>query len=161
TMVRARAFQPAPVAWVTADDGRSSPVTYNRPFRVSGRQLLFTQVASPGFLTEYEIAVDGSEYLLLHNQVTQPSPGLRLSSFAYDAEAARVGLEFGTEQRWLGIGESTQVLDHSLNLLSARFATDMGAIFVVSDVRYRPIVFLGFALALLGLLPPVFRKEST
>jgi len=159
TSVSAKAFRPAPVAWVTIADGRSVPVTYNRPLKVAGRQVLISQIATPGFLSEYEIALDGAEYLLLHNQVTEPSPGLRLLSFAFDAEAGRVGLMFGNEERWLGIGESATAQGRSLKLLSATFAANAGAIFVLNDARYRFIVFLGFGLALLGLLPPLFRRE--
>ena len=157
--VSAKAFRPAPVAWVTIADGRSVPVTYNRPLKVAGRQVLISQIATPGFLSEYEIALDGTEYLLLHNQVTEPSPGLRLWSFAYDADAGRVGLMLGNEQRWLGIGDSATVQGRSLKLVSATFAANAGAIFVLNDVRYRFIIFLGFALALLGLLPPLLRRE--
>jgi hypothetical protein len=159
TSVSAKAFRPAPVAWVTITDGRSVPVTYNRPLKVAGRQVLISQIATPGFLSEYEIALDGAEYLLLHNQVTEPSPGLRLWSFAYDADAGRVGLMLGNEQRWLGIGDSATVQGRSLKLVSATFAANAGAIFVLNDVRYRFIIFLGFALALLGLLPPLLRRE--
>ena len=159
TSVSAKAFRPAPVAWVTITDGRSVPVTYNRPLKVAGRQVLISQIATPGFLSEYEIALDGAEYLLLHNQVNEPSPGLRLWSFAYDADAGRVGLMLGNEQRWLGIGDSATVQGRSLKLVSATFAANAGAIFVLNDVRYRFIIFLGFALALLGLLPPLLRRE--
>jgi hypothetical protein len=159
TSISAKAFKPAPVAWITAADGRSRLVTYNRPLKVAGRQVLLTQTAAPGFLREYEIALDRTEYLLLHNQVTEPSPGLRLWSFAYDADAGRVGLLLGHEQRWLGIGESTPVQGRALKLLSATFAANAGATFVVNDVRYRFIIFLGFALTLLGLLPPLLRRE--
>ncbi len=160
TAVRTRAFQPAPVAWVTAGAGRSRPVTYNRPLRIAGRQVLITRVAAPGFLTEYEVMVDGSEYLLLHNQVTEPSPGLQLSSFAYNTDAGRVGLLLGREQHWLGTGESASARGHALKLLSATFARNAGAVFVMNDVRYRFIVFFGFGLVLLGLLPPLFRREA-
>lgn len=159
TTVRAKAFKPAPVAWVTAE-GRSIPVTYNRPLGIAGRQVLITQISAPGFLTDFEAVFDGSEYLLLHNQITDLSPGLRLSSFAYAADAGRVGLMLGNDQHWLAVGESTLSHGRPLKLLSARFAADMGAIFVVNDVRYRFIVFVGFGLALLGLLPPLFRRET-
>jgi len=160
TSANAKAFRPAPVAWVTAADGRSRPVTYNRPHKSAGRQELLTQTAAPGFLSEYEIALDGTEYLLLHNQVTEPSPDFRLWSFAYDADGGRVGLMLGNEPRWLGIGESTAVQGRTLKLLSATYATNAGAIFVVNDIRYRFIVFLGFGLALLGLLLPLFRRGA-
>jgi hypothetical protein len=159
TSVGARAFLPAPVAWVTVADGHSQPVTYNRPLNAAGRQVLVSQIVAPGFLTEYEALLDGTEYLLLHNQVTEPSPGLRLWSFAYDADAGRVGLMIGNEQHWLGIGDSATVQGRSLKLLSATFAANVGALFVINDVRYRFIVFLGFGLVLLGLMPPLFRKE--
>ena len=160
TSVSAKAFRPAPVAWVSVADGHSRAVTYNRPLKVAGRQVLLSQVAAPGFLHEYELALDGEEFMLLHNQVGEPSAGLQVWSFAFDAEARRVGLMLGNEQRWLGIGESAVVQGTSLQLLSASFAANAGAIFVVNDVRYRFIVFLGFGLALLGLLPPLFRKEE-
>jgi hypothetical protein len=159
TSVSAKAFRPAPVAWVTVAEGRSRPVAYNRPLIVAGRQVLISQTVAPGFLSEYEIALDGTEYLLLHNQFTEPSPGLRVWSFAYDADAGRVGLMLGNEQRWLGIGESAAVQGRALKLLSATFAANAGAVLVVNDARYRFIIFLGFGLALLGLLPPLFRKE--
>jgi type IV secretory pathway TrbD component len=160
TSFSAKAFRPAPVAWVTVADGRSRPVAYNRPLRVAGRQILLSQTVAPGFLAEYEIELDGTEYVLLHNQATEPSSGLRLWSFAYDADAGRVGLMLGNEQRWLGIGESAAVQGRALKLLSATFAANAGAIFVVNDARYRFIIFLGFGLVLLGLLPPLFRKEA-
>jgi hypothetical protein len=159
TSVSAKAFRPAPVAWVNIGDGRSRPLTYNRPLDVAGRQILVSQTVAPGFLSEYEIALDGTEYLLLHNQLIEPSPGLRLWSFAYDADAGRVGLMLGSEQQWLGIGESAAVQGRELKLLSATFAANAGAIFVVNDARHRFIIFLGFGLALLGLLPPLFRRE--
>lgn len=159
TMVGARAFRPAPVAWVTAAEGKSVPVTYNRPLGLDGRQVLLSQVASPGFLTEYEIAVEGEEYFLLHNQVIEPSPGGRLWSFAYDAAAGRVGLMLDQEQLWLGPGESAAVQGRELKLLSANFASGAGAIFILNDIRYRSLVFIGFGLTLLGLLPPLFRRE--
>jgi hypothetical protein len=44
--------------------------------------------------------------------------------------------------------------------LSATFAANPGVIFIVNDVRYRFIIFIGFGLALLGLLPPLFRREA-
>ncbi len=159
TSVLAKAFRPAPVAWVSGSDGRSRAVTYNRPLNVAGRQVLLSQIAAPGFLYEYEIALDGEEYLLLHNQVTEPSLGLRLWSFAYDAEARHVGLTLGSEQRWLGIGDSVEVRGRNLKLLSATFAANSGAIFIVNDARFRFIVFIGFGLALLGLLPALLRRE--
>jgi hypothetical protein len=159
TSVSAKAFRPAPVAWVTIADGHSRAVTYNRPLIVAGRQVLLSQVAAPGFLNEYELALDGEEFMLLHNQVAELSAGLPVWSFAYDAEARRVGLMLGNEQRWLGIGESAAVRGTSLQLLSASFAANAGVILVVNDIRCRFIIFLGFGLALLGLLPPLFRRE--
>jgi hypothetical protein len=159
TSVSAKAFRPAPVAWIAVADGRSVPVTYNRPLSIAGRQVLLSQIVAPGFLGEYEIALDGTEYLLLHNQVTEPSSGLRLWSFAYDTDAGRVGLVLGDEQRWLGIGDSATVQGRALKLLSATFAANAGAIFIVNDVRYRFIIFAGFGLMLLGLLPPLFKRE--
>ena len=159
TSVSAKAFRPAPVAWITAADGRSRPVTYNQPLKVAGRQVLLSQTVAPGFLLEYEIALDRTEYLLLHNQVAEHSPGLHIWSFAYDAAAGRVGLLLGNEQRWLGIRDSTTVQGRGLKLISATFAANTVAIFIVNDVRYRFIIFIGFGLVLLGLLPPLFKRE--
>jgi len=160
TSIGAKAFRPAPVAWVTAAEGRSVPVTHNHPLGLAGRQVLLSQIAAPGFLHEYEIALGETEYLLLHNQVTEPSPGIHLWSFGYDAEAGRVGLMLDNEQRWLGIGESAEVRGQVLKLMSATFAANPGAILVLNDVRYRSLVFIGFGLVLLGLLPPLFRREK-
>ena len=56
-------------------------------------------------------------------------------------------------------GESAAVQGRALKLLSATFAANAGAIFVLNDVRYRFLVFIGFGLTLLGLLPPLFRRE--
>ena len=155
----ARGFEPAPVAWVSTES-KSIPVTYNRPFKASGRQLLISRVVGPGFLSEYELALGGEECVLLHNQFIEPSPGLRVWSFAYDTDARRVGLMLGRKQQWLGIGDSATVQGRALKLLSATFAANPGVIFVVNDVRYRFIVFIGFGLGLLGFLPPLFRREA-
>ena len=160
--VRARAFRPAPVAWVTAKGKgeMSKGVTYNRPLNVAGRQLLLSRVVEPGFLTEYELALDGEEYLLMHNQVIEPAPGLHVWSFAYDAAARRIGLMFGSEQQWLGIGDSATVQGRTLRLTSATFAANSGVIFIVNDARSRFIIFAGFGLMLLGLIPSLFWKEE-
>lgn len=158
--IQSKAFRPAPVAWVSASGGRSRPVTYNRPFTTAGRQLLLSQVVEPGFLNEYELVLDGEEYLLMHNQVIEPASGLRVWSFAYDADAHRVGLMLGDEQQWLGIGESATVRGRTLKLTSATFAANSGVIFIVNDARFRFIIFAGFGLMLLGLVPSLFRREE-
>lgn len=160
--VLAKAFRPAPVAWVTVKgkDEMSKAVTYNQPLKAAGRQFLLTQTVEPGFLNEYELALDGEEYLLMHNQVIEPAPGLRVWSFAYDADAQRVGLMFGSEQQWLGIGDSATVQGRTVKLTSATFAADSGVIFVVNDARFRFIIFAGFGLMLLGPVPSLFRREE-
>ena len=160
TTILARAFRPAPVAWVSGLGVRSRPVTYNRPFTTSGRQLLLSQVVEPGFLDEYEVALDGEEYLLMHNQVIEPAPGLRAWSFAFDADAQRVGLLLGGEQQWFGVGDSVTVQGRVVKLTSATFAANSGVIFIVNDARFRFIIFAGFGLMLLGLVPSLFRKEE-
>jgi hypothetical protein len=157
--IKAKAFRSAPVAWVSATGGRSRPVTYNRPFTAAGRQLLLSQVVEPGFLDEYELALDGEEYLLMHNQVVEPAPGRRVWSFAFDADARRVGLMVGGEQQWLGVGDSATVQGRALKLTSATFAAHSGVIFVINDARFRFIIFVGFGLMLLGLVPSLFRRE--
>jgi hypothetical protein len=160
TAILARAFRPAPVAWVSAAGGRSRPVTYNRPFAVASRRLLLSRVVEPGFLREYELALNGSEYLLMHNQVIEPSPGWRVWSFAFDADARRVGLMLGGDEQWLGIGDSATVHGQTLRLTSATFAASSGVIFIVNDVRFRFIIFAGFGLMLLGLVPSLFRRRE-
>ena len=160
--VRARAFRPAPVAWVTAKGKgeMSKGVTYNRPFTADGRQFLLSRTVEPGFLNEYELALDGEEHPLMLNQVIEPAPGLRVWSFAYNADAHRVGLMLGSEQRWLGVGDSATVQGRTVKLTSATFAADSGVIFVVNDARFRFIIFAGFGLMLLGLVPSLFRREE-
>jgi hypothetical protein len=158
--ILARAFRPAPVAWVSTSEGLSRPVTYNQPFTAAGRQLLLSRTIDPGFLDEYELALDGEEYLLVHNQVIEPSPGLRVWSFAYDANAHRVGLMLGGEQQWLGVGDSAMVQGRTLKLTSATFAANSGVIFIVNDARFRFIIFAGFGLMLLGLVPSLLRREE-
>jgi hypothetical protein len=156
----AKAFRPAPLVWLTAGSAGSLPVTYNRPLPVAGRRLLLARIVEPGFLQEYELAVGPDTYLLQHNQITEPVPGLRLWSFAYDAAAGKVGLVLGKEERWFAAGDSAAVAGTAVRVLETTFAANAGAIFIVNDVRYRLIVFLGFGLMLLGLVPPLFRKES-
>jgi hypothetical protein len=160
TTILTRAFRPAPVAWVSTSERLSRPVTYNQPLMAVGRQLLFSQTVEPGFLNEYELVLDGKEYLLMHNQVIEPSPGLRVWSFAFDADARRVGLMLGSEQQWLGVGDSATVQGRTLRLTSATFAASSGVIFIVNDVRFRFIIFAGFGLMLLGLVPSLFRRRE-
>jgi len=156
-----RGFQPAPVAWVMdLRDSVSRAVTYNHPFTVAGRQMLLARLVEPGFLDEYEVAVGGGQYLALHNQVLEPVRGLRLWSFAFDAAAKRVGLAVASEPVWLGVGDSLEVAGTVLKLSSATFARNAGAIFFLNDIRFRFLIFLGFGLLLLGLLPPLFRKKE-
>jgi hypothetical protein len=157
-----RGFRPAPVTWVSGStDSLSRPVTYNRPLKVAGWQLLFSQFVEPGFLEEYEVSANGDQYLMIHNQVLEPVRGLRFWSFAYDAAENRVGFVLGREQRWLGIGDSASVDGVVLKLTSARFAANAGAIFIVNDVRFRFVIFAGFGLMLLGLVPSLFRRRES
>jgi len=156
-----RGFRPAPVAWVSdVTRAKSRPVTYNQPFTHAGRQLVLSQLVEPGFLEDYRILVDGEEYLLMHNQALELDYGLRVWSFGFDPAAKKVGLVVGSNQQWLGIGESTVVSGVALRLLESTYATRAGVIFMVNDVRYRFIIFGGFGLVLLGLLPPLFRRET-
>ncbi len=158
----ARGFRPAPVAWVTGSTGSGSrPVTFNRPLVSAGRQLLFSRIVAPGFLREYVLAANGEEYLLMHNQAVELSPGLRVWSFAYDGDERKVGLMLGGEQQWLSTGDSVTAQGQSLRLTETTFAPNVGAIFIVNDVRYRFIIFAGFGLMLLGLLPPLLRNPGT
>ena len=98
---------------------------------------------------------------MLHNQALEPARGTRVWSFAYDAEEQKVGLMLGGEQRWLGIGDSASVDGVVLKLTSASFAANAGAIFIVNDVRFRSVIFAGFGLMLLGLVPSLFRRRES
>lgn len=160
TTFESKAFRPAPVAWVSGPtDTASRQVTYNRPFASAGRQLLFSHLVEPGFLREYEVYAGAEQYLLLHNQTLEPEPGVEVRSFAYDAAAKKVGFAVNGMQQWLGIGDATTVGGSAVRLVSATFAANSGAIFVINDVRFRLVVFVGFSLALLGLLPPLFTRK--
>jgi hypothetical protein len=156
-----RGFQPAPVTWVTAaGSGKSALVAYNHPLAFSGRQLLLAGTTEPGYLQEYELAAGQDTYVLQHGQVAEVSPGRDVSSFAYDAAADKVGLQIDTAQHWLSVGDSLVSNGKALKLTQTVFAANAGAVFIVNDVRFRSIIYVGFALMLLGLLPPVFRRES-
>jgi hypothetical protein len=102
-----------------------------------------------------------TEYLLLHNQTVRLESGLRVWSFAFDAATRKVGLLVGDEQHWLAAGDSVTVKGRTVRLESATFAPNAGAIFIVNDVRYRFIIFTGFGLMLLGLVPPLVRNPET
>lgn len=158
----ARGFQPAMLAWVSATAGERKlvqPVTYNRPLTLAGRQLIFARMVEPGFLLDYELAVGNEQYLLMHNQVARPEGGPEIRSFGYDVETRRVGLMVGGVEQWLSTGQSAVVGDELLALESADFAAGPGVIMVISDIRFRFIIFAGFAIVLLGLLPPLFKRE--
>jgi hypothetical protein len=155
-----RGFRPAMVAWVTPEQGTAWPLTYNRPFARAGRQVLFSQVVAPGFLEEYGFTFGPDEYLLLHNQVAELSGGLRISSFGYDAAERKVGLLLGGNRQWLAAGDSVTVHGATLSLTEAAFAANAGAILIVNDVRFRFVIFAGFGLMLLGLVPPLFRRMT-
>jgi hypothetical protein len=159
-MHTARGFRPAPVAHTTAEPGPSVGVTWNRPLELPGRRLMLSRLTEPGFLDEYELALDSAEFLLLHNQIAVPASGVALASFAFDAEQARVGLRLNQTEAWLGIGETATIAGHRLSLRSASFARSMGVIYAVNDTRFRLIIFAGFALSLLGLLGPLLRRKE-
>jgi hypothetical protein len=72
----------------------------------------------------------------------------------------RVGLKVNDQPLWLGIGESTDVRGMRLKLQSAAFATNPGVILLVNDIRYRFVIYVGFGLMLLGLIPPLLRREQ-
>lgn len=156
-----RGFRSSMVAWVSAGQKPAAPVTYNQPLTLAGRQLLFSRTVEPGFLLDYELTVGDEQYLLMHNQVARPEGGPNIWSFAYDAEERRVGLMVGGVEQWLSTGQTAVLGGRSLALESASFAAGPGVILIVNDVRFRFIIFAGFALVLLGLLPPLLRSSGT
>lgn len=161
TMRTARGFRAAPVAFTAVETGKGAQgVTHNRPLGIGGRRLMLMQVVEPGFLHEYELAFDSTEYGLLHNQVVEPAPGINVASFAYDVDSGKVGLRVGKDEFWLAPGDSAVAGGHKLALRSARFASGPGAIYIVDDVRFRPLIFGGFALSLLGLFLALLRRTG-
>jgi hypothetical protein len=157
----ARGFRPSMIAWISSGRESAAPVTYNRPLTLAGRQLLFSRMVEPGFLLDYELTVGDEQYLLMHNQVARPAGGPNIWSFAYDAEEKRVGLMVGGVEQWLSTGQTATLGGRSLTIESASFAAGPGVILVVNDIRFRFVVFAGFALVLLGLLPPLLRRPGT
>lgn len=158
----ARGFRPSMVAWVSATTGSKTinrAVTYNQPLTFGGRQLTFARMVEPGFLLQYELSVGKEQYLLMHNQVARPEGGPNIWSFAYDAEERRVGFMVGGVEQWLSTGQSAAVGGTALKLESASYAARPGVILGVNDTRFRFIIFAGFALVLLGLLPPLLNRE--
>ena len=161
TMRTARGFRAAAVAFTTVEPETHVPgVTYNRPLAIAGRQLMLMQTVEPGFLDEYELAFDSAEYVLLHNQIAEPVPGISVASFAYDADSGKVGLRVGKEELWLTPGDSAVASGHKLRLRSAVFAAGPGAIYIVNDIRFRLLIFAGFALSLIGLLLALLRRTG-
>jgi hypothetical protein len=158
-----RGFRPAPVVFVsgTSDSsGFQAALTYNRTITVAGYRLMLSQVVEPGFLDEYELTIDSSEFALLHNQHVQPRPGLTVWSFGFDTEQGKVGLLVNRTQQWLTVGDSATVEGARLQLTAASFSPAMGAILIANDVRLRSVLFIGFGLVLVGLLVPLFKKET-
>lgn len=158
-----RGFRLAPVAFVRGTSGAqdfSAALTFNRTLTVAGYRLMLSRVVEPGFLDEYELIVDGTEYALMHNQHILPRPGLKVWSFGFDTEEQRVGLLVGTTRQWLAVGDSATVSGTELRLTAASFAPTRGAILVVNDIRLRPVLFIGFGLVLAGLLLPLLRREE-
>ncbi|MEO0085455.1 MAG: hypothetical protein ABIK37_02360 [candidate division WOR-3 bacterium] len=158
-----RGFRPAPVAFVQGTAGAkdfAALLTWNRTVTVRGCRLMLSQVVEPGFLEDYELVVDEDEYLLLHNQRVRVRPGLEVSSFGFDAEGRQVGLLVNRTRQWLAVGDSAVVEGARLRLTAAHFAPAAGAIFVVNDVRLRPVLFIGFGLVLLGLLGRTIRRAE-
>ncbi len=150
TETRARGFSPAPLCWLRSAQG-AFPVGYNRPGRAGGVRVLFSRAVEPGFLVEYEVAVDSDEYLLLHNQRVRLADGASVASFGFDPQARTVGLSVAGESSWLGPGATAVVGGHQLTMRQVWFAGNRGAIFRLSDTRFRPLLFAGFGLVLAGV----------
>jgi len=153
-----RGFRPTRVCWVRGE-GNSAPVAFNQPGRFGGLRLLFNRDVEPGFLLEYELAVAADEYVLLHNQRVRLGDGRELWSFGYDPDEHKVGLTLGGQEFWLPEGATAGDGRHQLTLRRAWFARNNGAVFQVSDTRFRPLLFSGLGLCLVGVALASVRRR--
>jgi len=151
-------FRTTPVAWLKVGDRRTS-VTFNEPLDLSGCRVLLARIVDRGFLVDYELEINGQEYVLLHNQHVDLPGGGAAWSFATDVSGQLVALMVNGQQKWLASGDSAIVRGVSLRMGEATFTSSDAAILVLNDVRLRFIIYVGFGLALLGLVPPLLRSR--
>jgi hypothetical protein len=157
-----KGFQDAPNAWInytTDHQSVSSFLTYNHPANYQGCQLLLSNLIEPGFPHSYELLIDNDQYQLLHNQKVELPNKLILWSFAYDTDEKQIGLLINNQEHWFQIGESKQINNSVITIQSIDFAQNQGVIFLVKNLRLRPVIFIGFALMLIGLVPLIFEKR--
>lgn len=155
-----RGFRPAPVAWLSAGPASPAPVTYSRPLQHAGLALLLLRPVGPGTPLEFSLSLDGTDYLLLHNQHARTADGRDVWSCAWDSEQRRLALAVGDSLVWLAPGDTLRIGSATIALGPVRLSRRPGAVFAVRSGRRRPLVFAGFALMLLGAAGTFFRRET-
>jgi hypothetical protein len=155
-----KGFNPAPIAWLHYNNYQKV-LTYNHPFYYQGIQFLLTNMVDPGFPHTYEISINNQLYNLLHNQKLRLTNGTEIWSNAFDPEAKSIGLMVMNRQEWLSIGDTLKLGSSVIVLESVDFAQHQGVILLVKDISLRFIIYLGFGLILIGLIPMLFEKKSS
>ncbi|UCG44173.1 MAG: hypothetical protein JSU73_06075 [candidate division WOR-3 bacterium] len=155
-----RGFRSGPVAWVRSDDAGGEPgsgqqfaLRWNRPWSVSGRQVMLSGMVDPGFPHEYELKVGDDEYILMHNQRLELPDGRKLWCDGYDREEKRLRLRVGDSRQWLEVGDSIDLDGIALELGPVHFSRREGVLLLVKETGMRPVLFAGLGLMLLGFVP--------
>jgi hypothetical protein len=78
--------------------------------------VVLNWAVEPGFLRDFELAVDSEQYVLLHNQHARLTHGVTAWSFGFDDSAGRVGLVLGPRLVWLAPGETAGVAGTTVRL---------------------------------------------
>jgi len=154
-----KGFNPAPIVWLHYNNTQKI-LTYNHPFYFQGIQFLFTNVVDPGFPHTYEISINDQTYNLLHNQKLRLTNGTEIWSNAFDPDSKSIGLMVMNRQEWLGLGDTLRLESSVIVLESVDFAQHHGAILLIKDISLRFIIYLGFGLMLIGLIPMLFKKRD-
>ncbi len=154
-----KGFNPAPIAWLQINNNTYISLTYNRPFYYKSQQFLLNNMVNPGFPHNYELSVNNQPYTLLHNQKLKLSDGTTIWSYAYDYEAKKMGLMVDDQLEWLNLGDTLRKGNSIIILKSADFAQFHGVILLVKEIHHRYLIFLGFGLTLIGLIPNLFEKK--
>ena len=160
TDVARRGFQPALQAWVSARQTGSTPVAYNQPLRLAGFSLLLLRPVEPGTPLEVKLSLDGTDYLLVHNQHAQIADGRMVWSHGYDARTQALTLVVEDTLVELSASDSLHVRGVSIVLKSFRLTRRPGAVFALRLSRLRPLIFAGFGLMLLGTAGLLLTKET-
>lgn len=154
-----KGFNPAPIVWLDYNNTQKI-LTYNHPFYFQGIQFLPTNVVDPGFPHAYEITINNQSYSLLHNQKLRLANGTEIWSNAFDPEAKSIGLMVMNRQEGLSLGDTLRLGSSVIVLESVDFAQHHGAILLVKDISLRFIIYLGFGLMLIVLIPILFKKRD-